>query len=92
MAGSDDERLLIEAAQKDSRRFGELYERNFERVYAFIARRVRDRHEAEIEPRGLQGGARSLQLEPRESRFGLTRDAIGARRGVRMDPGHRIGG
>lgn len=43
----DEERLLIEAAQKDPRRFGELYERNFERVYAFIARRVRDRHEAE---------------------------------------------
>jgi RNA polymerase sigma-70 factor (ECF subfamily) len=43
----DDERRLIEAAQKDPRRFGELYERNFERVYAFIARRVRDRHEAE---------------------------------------------
>src|SRR5262247_4162905 len=47
MAGADDERPLIEAAQKDPRRFGELYERNFERVYAFVARRVRDRHEAE---------------------------------------------
>src|SRR5262245_29698188 len=43
----DEERLLIEAAQKDPRRFGELYERNFERVYAFVARRVRNRHEAE---------------------------------------------
>lgn len=43
----DEERLLIEAAQKDPRRFGELYERHVERVYAFIARRVRDRHEAE---------------------------------------------
>lgn len=43
----DDERLLVEAAQKDPRRFGDLYERNFERVYAFIARRVGDRHEAE---------------------------------------------
>src|SRR6266571_5049743 len=43
----DEERLLIEAAQKDPRRFGELYERNFERVYAFIARRVRDRQESE---------------------------------------------
>ena len=43
----DEERLMIEAAQKDPRRFGELYERNFERVYAFIARRVADRHEAE---------------------------------------------
>src|SRR5438477_3144921 len=47
MAGTDDERQLIEAAQKDPRRFGELYERNLERVYAFVARRVRDRHEAE---------------------------------------------
>ena len=43
----DEERLLIEAAQKDPRRFAELYERNFERVYAFIARRVLDRHDAE---------------------------------------------
>jgi RNA polymerase sigma-70 factor (ECF subfamily) len=43
----DEERLLIEAAQKDRRRFGELYEQNFARVYAFIARRVRDRQDAE---------------------------------------------
>jgi len=42
-----DERLLIEAAQQDPARFGELYENNFHRVYAFIARRVRDRGEAE---------------------------------------------
>jgi RNA polymerase sigma-70 factor (ECF subfamily) len=41
------ERLLIEAAQKDPRRFAELYETNFGRVYAFILRRVRDRTEAE---------------------------------------------
>ena len=43
----DQERLLIEAAQKDPRRFAELYETNFERVYAFIVRRVYDRTEAE---------------------------------------------
>src|SRR5262245_16263978 len=43
----EQERLLIEAAQQDPRRFGELYEANFERVYAFVVRRVRDRHEAE---------------------------------------------
>jgi RNA polymerase sigma-70 factor (ECF subfamily) len=43
----DRERLLIEAAQKDPRQFAELYESNFERVYAFIIRRVHDRHEAE---------------------------------------------
>jgi RNA polymerase sigma-70 factor, ECF subfamily len=41
------ERLLIEAAQKDPARFAELYERNFARVYAFVARRVHDRNEAE---------------------------------------------
>jgi len=38
---------MIEAAQKDPRRFAELYEANFERIYAFIVRRVQDRHEAE---------------------------------------------
>src|SRR5499427_7741596 len=43
----EQERLLIEAAQKDPTRFAELYETNFERVYAFIVRRVGDRHEAE---------------------------------------------
>ena len=43
----EQERLLIEAAQKDPRRFAELYETNFERVYAFIVRRVQDQTEAE---------------------------------------------
>src|SRR5215467_7817988 len=43
----EQERLLVEAAQKDPRRFAELYEANFERVYAFIVRRVQDRHDAE---------------------------------------------
>ncbi len=42
-----DERLLIEAAQKDPARFAELYEDNFERVYAFVARRVYVRADAE---------------------------------------------
>src|SRR2546428_5477020 len=46
-AKEEAERLLIEAAQRDRSRFAELYEHNFERVYAFIARRVRDRDEAE---------------------------------------------
>ncbi len=41
------ERRLIEAAQKDPRRFAELYEENFERVYAFVARRVGNRSDAE---------------------------------------------
>src|SRR5271168_681997 len=38
-----DERLLVEAAQKDPAQFAELYELHFETVYAFIARRVGDR-------------------------------------------------
>jgi RNA polymerase sigma-70 factor (ECF subfamily) len=41
------ERELIEAAKIDRSRFGELYENNFERVYAYIARRVRDRDVAQ---------------------------------------------
>lgn len=42
-----DERLLIEAAQRDPGRFAELYEGNFDRVYAYVARRVRHRVDAE---------------------------------------------
>ena len=42
-----DERLLIEAAQHDPARFADLYELNFERVYAYIVKRVRDRAESE---------------------------------------------
>jgi RNA polymerase sigma-70 factor, ECF subfamily len=42
-----DERLLVEAAQKDPARFAELYENNFERVYAYVVRRVGDRAETE---------------------------------------------
>jgi RNA polymerase sigma-70 factor (ECF subfamily) len=42
-----DERLLIEAAQQDPGRFAELYERNFGRVYAYVARRTGSRAEAE---------------------------------------------
>jgi RNA polymerase sigma-70 factor, ECF subfamily len=42
-----DERLLVEAAQQDPRRFTELYERNFYRVYAYVAKRVPSREEAE---------------------------------------------
>src|SRR5712692_10924823 len=41
------ERLLVEAAQKDPAKFGDLYEIHFGRVYAFIARRMRDRDKAE---------------------------------------------
>jgi RNA polymerase sigma-70 factor, ECF subfamily len=42
-----EERRLIEAAQRDPARFADLYERYFELVYAYIARRLRDRNEAE---------------------------------------------
>jgi RNA polymerase sigma-70 factor (ECF subfamily) len=42
-----DERLLIEAAQKDPACFADLYEINFERVYAYVVKRVQDRAEAE---------------------------------------------
>ncbi|MCI0356835.1 MAG: RNA polymerase sigma factor [Acidobacteria bacterium] len=42
-----DERLRIEAAQKDPSRFAELYEENFERVYGYVARRVENRAAAE---------------------------------------------
>ena len=42
-----EERLLIEAAQKDPSRFAELYEQNFHRIYAYVARRVRDRAETQ---------------------------------------------
>ena len=43
----DDERVLVEAAQRDPGRFSELYQRHFDRVYAFIARRAGGRAEAE---------------------------------------------
>ena len=43
----EDERLLVEAAQKDPSRFAELYELNFARVYGYIARRVGDRDAAQ---------------------------------------------
>ena len=42
-----DEQRLIEAAQRDPRRFAEIYEANFARVYAYVARRVPGREEAE---------------------------------------------
>jgi RNA polymerase sigma-70 factor (ECF subfamily) len=45
--GQADERLLVEAAQKDPSQFVALYEIHFEQVYAFIVRRVRHRDEAE---------------------------------------------
>jgi RNA polymerase sigma-70 factor (ECF subfamily) len=43
----EDERRLVEAAQGDRARFSELYEEYFELVYAYVARRTRNREEAE---------------------------------------------
>lgn len=42
-----EERRLIETAQRDPARFADLYERYFELVYAYIARRLWNRNEAE---------------------------------------------
>jgi RNA polymerase sigma-70 factor (ECF subfamily) len=42
-----DERLLVQAAQKDPSRLAELYELHFDAVYAFIARRIHARDVAE---------------------------------------------
>src|SRR5882762_5710586 len=46
-AREPEERLLVEAAQGDPAKFDALYELHFERVYAFIASRMRDRATAE---------------------------------------------
>lgn len=42
-----DERLLVEAAQRDPRCFAELYELHFRRVYAYAVKRLSSREEAE---------------------------------------------
>ena len=42
-----DEKLLIEAAQGDPRRFADLYRMHFDRVYAYVARRVATRSDAQ---------------------------------------------
>lgn len=41
------ERARIEAAQRDSSRFAEIYEYNFHHLYAYVVSRVRERAEAE---------------------------------------------
>ncbi len=41
------EQALVEAAKQDPSAFAALYEAHFERIYAFIAHRVRDRSVAE---------------------------------------------
>jgi len=42
-----DDRMLIEAARQNRSHFAELYEQNFHRVYAFVARRTANREEAQ---------------------------------------------
>ena len=43
----DDDRVGINIAQTKPLDFAELYERNFDRIYAFIARRVGSRDQAQ---------------------------------------------
>ena len=45
--GEPDEQRLVAAAQRDPACFGELYERHFVRVYAYVSRRVASRDAAE---------------------------------------------
>src|SRR5687768_17449332 len=48
MVSSDpDEKTLVERAQQDPRRFADLYALHFDRVYAFVARRVATRSDAQ---------------------------------------------
>jgi RNA polymerase sigma-70 factor (ECF subfamily) len=42
-----DERLLVEAAQRDPSRFVDLYDRHVDRIFAYVARRVGNRADAE---------------------------------------------
>lgn len=42
-----EERRLVEAAQRDTACFADLYEQYFELVYSYVARRLRNRTEAE---------------------------------------------
>jgi RNA polymerase sigma-70 factor (ECF subfamily) len=42
-----DDRLLVESAQRDPERFADLYATHFDRVYAYIARRVPARSDAQ---------------------------------------------
>lgn len=45
--GQTEERLLIEAAQRDPARFADVYDAWFDRVYAYVARRTSNRSETE---------------------------------------------
>jgi RNA polymerase sigma-70 factor, ECF subfamily len=61
--GEAEERRLVEAAQRDTACFGDLYENYFALVYAYVARRLRNRTEvedltAEVFRKALQNLAR----------------------------------
>ena len=58
-----DSRRLVEAAQRDPARFADLYEHYFELVYAYVARRLRNR--AETEDLTAEVFRRALQSLPR---------------------------
>jgi RNA polymerase sigma-70 factor (ECF subfamily) len=47
MTQEQEERLQVEAAQRDPSRFADLYTQHFYRVYAYVIRRVGDRDRAE---------------------------------------------
>ena len=64
-----DERLLIEAAQRDRARFADIYEEYFEIVYAYIARRVRNRSTAEDYMNGYGGRILTVDLSTGSSRI-----------------------
>lgn len=44
---TEDDRLLVEAAQADAARFVDIYERYVDRIYAFVSRRTENRAAAE---------------------------------------------
>jgi RNA polymerase sigma-70 factor (ECF subfamily) len=87
-----EERLMVEAAQRDPSRFGDLYERHFHRVYAFVIRRVRDRDAAEDVTAEVfhKALARLPQYEWRGAPFGawLFRIAANAIVDRAKKPGH----
>src|SRR5882672_8644558 len=56
-------RRLVEAAQRDPARFADLYEHYFELVYAYVARRLRNR--AENEDLTAEVFRKALQSLPR---------------------------
>jgi RNA polymerase sigma-70 factor (ECF subfamily) len=62
-----DEQEAIAEAQKDPAQFSVLYEQNFERVYAFVVRRVHNRAEAEdVTSEVFHSALRNLgRFEPR---------------------------